>query len=239
MTTLMRADEVIAANQTATQLTAPNFDRLARVYRWMEAFSFGPWLWRCRCAFLNQMTGAQRALVLGDGDGRFTARLLRENQAVVVDAVDCSGAMLNELLKRAGDHAVRVQCQLADVRMWMPAYVADIQCYDLVVTHFFLDCLTTVEVEALATRLRGVIRENTTWVISEFAIPNGWSGRWMARSLVSLLYRAFGWMTGLKIRTLPDHVSALRQAGFRMTERRRWLGGLLVSEAWVVVEQIG
>src|SRR6185437_1080687 len=57
----------------------PKFDRLARVYRWMEWLSFGPYLSRCRRAFLPQLRDARRALVLGDGDGRFTAALLRRN----------------------------------------------------------------------------------------------------------------------------------------------------------------
>ena len=73
--------------------TGPNFDRLAGVYRWMEWLSFGPHLGRCRRAFLLEMTESRRALVLGDGDGRFTAALLRQNKAIQVDAVDVSQAL--------------------------------------------------------------------------------------------------------------------------------------------------
>ncbi len=129
---------------------APDFDRLAPFYRWMEWFSFGPWLWRCRCAMLPLLGRGRQALVLGDGDGRFTARLLRAWPETEVDAVDASGAMLEALLRRAGRERVRAFC--ADVRSWQPARPR----YDLVVTHFFLDCLATGEVEALAERMAGV-----------------------------------------------------------------------------------
>ena len=56
--------------------------------------------------------------------------------------------------------------------------------FDLVATHFFLDCLTTVEVESLAMRLRVKDRDHPThpWVISEYAIPDNWYGRLIAQA---------------------------------------------------------
>jgi len=208
---------------------APNFDRLAGVYRWMEWLSFGNWLCRCRRAYLGEMLAARRALVLGDGDGRFTARLLKENRAVRIDAVDLSPAMLAALVMRAGEDGMRVRTHVADVRAGLPNGDA----YDLVVTHFLLDCLTTAEVEALAVRVRDRVADDAVWVVSEFAIPEGWFGRLVAGPIVGLLYRVFGWMTGLRIRRLPDHVWALQRAGFRRRGRESWLGGMLVSEVWV------
>jgi hypothetical protein len=210
----------------------PNFDRIARHYQWMEKVSFGSWLWRCRCNFLEEMKSASRALVLGDGDGRFTARLLRENPFVRVDTVDASPAMMRELLRRAGDQADRVDAQVVDVRTWSPAGDEEIKKYDLVVTHFFLDCLTTGEVEALAARVRLQLTENAVWVVSEFAIPKGWFGLWGARPIVGFLYWAFGWITGLRVRTLPDHAGALERNEFRLQHPRNRLRGLLVSEWW-------
>ena len=54
----------------------PNFDRVARLYRWAEYLLLGPLLARTRKHFLPQLTSATHALVLGDGDGRFLAHLL-------------------------------------------------------------------------------------------------------------------------------------------------------------------
>lgn len=205
-----------------------NFDRLAGLYRWMEWTTFGPWLGLCRRAFLPAMKTARHALVLGDGDGRFTAALLRANRAVEVDAVDASPAMLRALERRAGRHRSRVRTCTADARRWTPESSG----YDLVVTHFFLDCLTTDEVRALAARIRPALAANAMWVVSEFAIPEGAGGRLVARPLIALLYSAFGLLTGLRVRRLPDHPSALGLAGFALVERRIWLGGLLAAEMW-------
>ncbi len=116
----------------------PNFNRLVHFYRWMELASFGPWLWHCRCAFLDSLVDCRRALVLGDGDGRFTARLLRGNPEIHVDAIDASSAMLEALVQRAGPDIARVRTYCVDARQWQPSNTP----YDLIVAHFFLDCLT-------------------------------------------------------------------------------------------------
>jgi hypothetical protein len=70
------------------------------------------------------------------------------------------------------------------------------------------------------------------WLVSEFAIPPGWFGRLVARPVVQGLYLAFGWLTGLTVRTLPDHPSALRECGLVRQKHRTWLAGLLSSELW-------
>ena len=210
----------------------PNLNHLARLYRWMELASFGPSLERCRCAYLAELRTCRRALALGDGDGRFTARLLRANPTVEIDAVDASPAMLQALLRRAGADAGRVRIHCADARLWQPAAPADAPPYDLVIAHFFLDFLTTEEVQALAARLRDAVSPSALWVVSEFAVPAGWFGRLVARPVVWGLYSAFGILTGLAVRRLPDHPAALHESGFTLRQRRSWLRGLLVSELW-------
>lgn len=232
----MNANAATCAAQTpgetqaaAAQAAAPDFDRLAPIYRWMEWASFGPFLWWCRCAFLREMRGRRRALVIGDGDGRFTARLLRTNERVRVDAVDASPAMLRALERRARRHEARVRTTCADARCWQPQVGA---AYDLVVTHFFLDCLTTEEVRSLAARVRLAAAPGAVWAVSEFAVPDGWYGRMLAAPLISALYRSFHWLTGLSVKRLPDYARILRDSGFRLENRRAWLGGLLVSELW-------
>ncbi|MGD0912336.1 MAG: class I SAM-dependent methyltransferase [Terracidiphilus sp.] len=202
---------------------------MARAYRWMEYLSFGPVLWRCRTEFLADLAHCRNALVIGDGDGRFTARLLETNAAIKVDAIDASPAMLRALVRRAGKAAGRVRTDVADARDWQPA---NSETYDLVVTHFFLDCLTTDEVRALAVRIRSASVPDTLWVVSEFALPRSFFGRFVARPLVTALYHAFGLLTGLRVRALPDHATVLTEAGFRIYLSRTRLWGLLVSELW-------
>jgi hypothetical protein len=206
----------------------PDFDGLARFYRWMELATFGTYLARCRTAFLRDCLTCRRALILGDGDGRFTAQLLRTNPTVEIDAVDASTAMLDALLRRAGSDRNRVRTFCADARGFEPPYPP----YDLVVTHFFLDCLATDEIGALAVTLRGATSDDALWLVSDFAVPPGWFGRLIARPLIWFLYRAFGLLTGLRIGKLPDYAAALTSAGFSQKRRKVWLHNLLISEIW-------
>lgn len=208
--------------------SAANFDRVARPYRWMEYLSFGLLLQRCRAYRISQLKECRRALALGDGDGRFLTQLMKNNSLLEAEAVDASSAMLrlleNRILSVGARNRLAVQCE--DARSFTPA-----RQYDLVATHFFLDCLDTGEVTALAERIRPHLSAGAMWVVSDFAVPYGLA-EMPARLIVSFLYAAFGLLTGLRIRKLPAHGNALRAAGFRLTDRKTWLGGLLFSELW-------
>jgi len=205
-----------------------NFDHLARIYRWMEYATFGPYLASCRFTFLSEVATCRRALVIGDGDGRFTAELLRVNRSVEIEAVDASQAMLDALLRHAGVQAARVNAYCVDVRNWRPVNAP----YDLVVTHFFLDCLSTDEVCAMAKKLQDVLLWNARWIISEFTVPHSPLGRFVARPIVWLLYRAFRILTGLRVQCLPAYGDALESCGFSLLRTRTLLGGLVSGELW-------
>jgi hypothetical protein len=208
----------------------PDFNRLARPYRWLEYLTFGPWLWRCRTYFLPQLNHCRHALILGDGDGRFTARLLRANPDIEITAVDASSRMIESLQQATAPYQNRLKTTVADVRTWRPAD-ASAQ-YDLVVTHFFLDCLTTEEIASLAHRLAPHLTPEALWLVSEFAIPPTPFGCFIAAPLVAFLYRAFGLLTHLRIQALPDHPQALATAGWYLQEQHTHLRGLLVSQLW-------
>ena len=71
-----------------------SFDRLARHYRWMECVLAGSKLQRCRTAFIDNVSAARRALLLGEGNGRFLVELFRARPDIHVTCVDASAAML-------------------------------------------------------------------------------------------------------------------------------------------------
>lgn len=203
-----------------------NCDPIARWYRWLEYGAFGGALQRRRVAFLSGMSKAKNALVLGDGDGRFLAELLRLNRHVRVDAVDLSGGMIALAQRRASDAAAagRVRFYRADAREF-PLRAGG---YDLIVTHFFLDCFNDAELAALVPRLAAAGDKEARWVISEFSLAGGRR----ARLWVAFLYRAFGWATGLRVRRLPEYAVALRAAGLALEREEFSAGKLLVSQLW-------
>jgi ubiquinone/menaquinone biosynthesis C-methylase UbiE len=209
------------------------FDRLAKPYRWMEYLSFGTMLERCRFHFLPQFQNVQHALVLGDGDGRFTASLLRHAPSAQAIAVDGSQAMLNALRRRCV--AVRADDRLTTLRVLLndglPS-VVQANTFDLIATHFFLDCLSEAAVDRIAHDASACTTPDALWVISEFRIPDEGVMRLPSRIVVRLLYAAFGMLTGLRTQQLPAYESILRNHGWQLARQQTRLGGLLVSQLW-------
>jgi ubiquinone/menaquinone biosynthesis C-methylase UbiE len=210
------------------------FDRVARLYRAMEYLTFGPMLERCRFHFIPALVNSRHALVLGDGDGRFLARLLACAPHLRADAADACSAMLHLLRERVskqGDDWHRLTTTCTDARIFRP-HAAD---YDLVVTHFFLDCLKEAEADRLIARIRPHLVHGAQWLVSEFQVPHsGIIQRSVAQSLISALYAVFRLLTGLRVTQVPPWRELLARHGFTRKACHSRLAGLLVSELWEV-----
>ena len=207
-----------------------NFDGIARPYRWLEYATLGRTLERTRTHFLPELDACRSALVLGDGDGRFTAALLASNQDVRVYAVDRSARMLALLRGNARRASLTAERRLRTTQ----ADALELEVSrktDLVVTHFFLDCLTQAEVDALVGRLTRGLVPGALWLVSDFRIPAGLL-HWPARLYVRSLYLAFRILTGLRVTQLPDYAAALRAAGWTAKATHHGLFGLLTTELW-------
>src|SRR5690349_9297576 len=137
-----------------------NCDLIAPHYWWIERLGMGRTLERRRRWFLPELGNARRALVLGDGDGRFLRELLRKNSAVRADYVDLSRRMLELARKNAG--ADRVTYRHADaLTLDLPRHE-----YDLIATHFFFDCFGPRELETLIERVANAARPGAQWIVS-------------------------------------------------------------------------
>ena len=205
------------------------FDKLARPYRWMEYLSFGPLLERCRFRWIPELSGCRRALVLGDGDGRFTARLLSADRSLHVDAVDVSAGMLAALRERCERAGVQNRLTTHHASATGPLPAGE---FDLIATHFFLDCLSDEDTVALARRIREQASQGALWVVSDFVVAEHGGMRLLSRWVVRALYFCFRVLTGLRTRSLPDWPGALAFAGFRPVRTERLAGGLLTSQLW-------
>ncbi|WP_263375236.1 class I SAM-dependent methyltransferase [Granulicella aggregans] len=206
----------------------PHFDFIARPYRWLEYLTVGLALERSRLHFLPVLRGRTSALVLGDGDGRFLARLFALNPALQADAVDISPVMLRLVRHRCPPDAA-LRTHPADALIFL-AEGPRVE-YDLVITHFFLDCLTQAQVARLAKAIAPRLVPGALWVVTDFTIPSG-AMRLPATLLVRFLYLAFRILTGLRISRLPDHHAALQAAGFCRISEHSSLFGILASEVW-------
>ncbi len=208
------------------------FDRLATPYRWVEYLTFGRALERCRYHFLAEMTGTRYALLLGDGDGRFAAQLLLAAPFAQAHAIDGSRSMLTALQNRCtavgrGSHLTVHHADLTD-----GLRLSRNLSFDLVATHFVLDCMPERDIDLLVSQVKPLLAEEGRWVVSEFNIPQG-AMHVPARLLVWTLYVAFRLLAGLRVRKLPDYATVFSRHDFKRVRRVPSLCGLLVSEVWV------
>jgi ubiquinone/menaquinone biosynthesis C-methylase UbiE len=208
---------------TAQEKTA-NFDRLARIYRALEVVAFGRDLERTRFCLLDRLHDRKHILVLGEGDGRCLARLVRLAPQATIHCVDASAAMLRAAARRLpADARHRVTFTQSDVFAQPPPPTP----YDAVVTLFFLDCFTTEQVALMVREILPCLSPEARWLFGDFVLPpRGWA-RFRAEAWLALLYTFFRWQTGLRTRRLPEAEHVLESAGFQVEASESRQHGLL------------
>lgn len=208
-----------------------SFDTLAPYYRALEFLTVGGLLQRARTVFLPETVRSRRALLLGEGPGRFLVALLRTNADVEVTCVDASGRMIAQAVREMEGHGLpltRVRFVQADARAW-PSHLTG---FDLVATHFFLDCFGAEELGRLVASISQAAAPEATWLLTDFRLPlNGWR-RWRGRVLLALLYAFFRAFTGLAASRLTPPDGYLVASGFRLAGRHLADFGFVQSDLW-------
>jgi SAM-dependent methyltransferase len=209
-----------------------SFDGVAPWYRTLEAIVFGDALQRARVACLGEIDPPGRALIVGEGNGRFLCVLLRLYPDVEVDCVDASLRML-ELARQRIEREVpnglnRVHFLQRDITSWSPPEDQ----FDLIVTHFVLDCFPENRVAAIMTKLSDAAAENATWLLADFCVPPGPFARRRTALWLAAMYGFFRITTGIEARELVDPSPLLRKEGFALEKEHLFRGGMIKSELW-------
>ncbi|MDB4589781.1 class I SAM-dependent methyltransferase [Verrucomicrobiales bacterium] len=200
-----------------------SYDVLAPFYATLERLTFGRALQRARCAPLQTNVAPSTVLVLGDGDGRFLELAVGAWPGATFVVVDQSAAMLALAKKRAEGCCMRfVQ---ADVRDGLRAL--DDHCFDVVVSHFFMDCFTESTLKRLVSEVADQMSPEGCWFVSEFAAK-----AWWHRFLLRLMYRFFHNLTETEARSFPKYGEVLSRAGFSAERLGVWRAGFVVADVW-------
>jgi SAM-dependent methyltransferase len=209
-----------------------SFDALAPWYRTLEWIAFGDDLQRCRTACLGEIASPRRALIVGEGNGRFLCELLRSYPAVEVDCVDASQRML-QLARRRLERELpdRVPC-VRFLHQDLVSWTAPEPHYDLVVTHFFLDCFAEAQLAAIVLKLAEAATERACWLLADFCVPANGVARLRARAWLAVMYRFFRLTAGIDARQLIDPTPFLQGEGFALARQHCFRRGMLKSEMW-------
>ncbi len=203
-----------------------SFDRLAPFYRAMEMVTAGGKLQRCRTAFLDEIPVPEKILIAGEGHGRFLPECVRRFPKARIVVVDFSKKML-EIAKRK-TRSDRVEYVHADFL----ELIGPSREFDLIVTHFFLDCFTANELTLVVRKLGAMATPEANWLLADFQIAPSGAARLRSRAIVGMLYRFFKITTGLHANQLISPDQEIQKAGFTRHRRKTHDWYLLKSEWW-------
>jgi SAM-dependent methyltransferase len=213
-----------------------SFDAIAPWYRTLETIAFGNALQRARIANLDAIGSPRRALIVGEGNGRFLAALLQVQPLIKIDCIDSSERMLElarrHVLRTAPGQISRVSFFRQDVTSWAPN-----DRYDLIVTHFLLDCFTTQRIGSLVAGLAQAAAPNATWLLADFRVPKAGFARDYARIWLAAMYSFFRSVARIEARDLVDPSPFLRAEGFVLERQLLFRFGMLKSEVWQKLQQ--
>jgi ubiquinone/menaquinone biosynthesis C-methylase UbiE len=209
-----------------------SFDAVAPWYRTLERIAFGDDLQRCRMACLSEIAAPRRALIVGEGDGRFLVELLRLHPEVEVDCIDASERMLQlareRIAEQFGDGAGRVRFQHQNIISWSPPERE----YDLVVTDFVLDCFSASALNDIIKKLARAATDDATWLLADFCVPRQGMPRLCARVWLAAMYLFFRIAARIQATELTDPTPFMQSHGFVLARQLLFRTGLLKSEIW-------
>jgi ubiquinone/menaquinone biosynthesis C-methylase UbiE len=214
----------------------PGFDLLAPHYTWLEKFLAGTRLQRCRTAWFGELGDARHMLIAGVGHGPALVDLLRRHPELRVTCVDASARMLavaRRRVERAGVDWSRVEFVQASLPDWHPPAGR----FDVIATHFFLDCFSPAQLPAVIASLGQAATPNARWIVSDFAVPARGPARWRAQAVHALMYAFFRVATRLSARRLTPPDDLLAANGFGRLRHVTYEWGLLQADLWARTPQ--
>ena len=209
-----------------------SFDAIAPWYRTLEAITFGRSLQRARLACLGKIGSPRRALVVGEGNGRFLLELVRANPALKVECIDASELMLRLARSRIQAGIATAEARVVFLQRDLASWTPPPRRYDLIVTHFFLDCFPRAAVEAIVAKLAASATDDAQWLVADFNIPDEGVGRLQARMWLPILYAFFRIATGIEGRDLIDPSPFLCAQNFQLRSELTFRQGMLKSQLW-------
>ena len=146
--------------------------------------------------------------------------------AARVDCIDASCRMIALAQQRVNGAQVHfVHANVHDT-------VLEAGTYDLIVTHFFLDCFAGAELCEVVGKAAAAATMDASWLLADFRLPNsGW--RCSHASLwIRAMYLFFRLTSGLQTRRLDDPSPLLRESGFERVRQQQSRFGMIKSELW-------
>ena len=202
-----------------------NYDFVAPFYPLLEKAAFGDRLTEARNASLCSVVMAERALLIGEGNGRFLTACVEEKIGGSITVVDSSEKMLSLARSRIRGSALQTNVELvhADFRDWSPLEPP----FDVIVTHFFLDLFRPESQRRLIEKITALSTANTIWMNVDYR-PVIHSR--LHRVIEWLQYRFDRLLSGIEADRHYDSAPIIREFGWEVQEEQSFCRGTIYSQ---------
>lgn len=182
---------------------------------------------RFDCLSIFETGKPQRALVLGDGDGRFSYNALKLNPHLSIDSIEQSSSMREQARKRIQQLGKDDARRHAHIAYNALTYSFPISEYDIVVVQFFLDCFESSNANRLLSKLARALKANGKLAYADFSVPGRYPTKLIGKTVVSFLYLFFRMTANIESKRLPTLVWP---DSLELTLKRQIMDGLVVCE---------
>ena len=146
-------------------------------------------------------------------------RIITRSPKIDVDCIDASRDMLRiarrRVERKCPESLPHVRFLRCDILRWSPQ-----ASYNLLITHFFLDCFQSDQLEEIIAKLSGAASAGAVWLLADFTIPTQLFARLHALLWLSMMYTFFRAMTGITANSIVDPTSFLAANRFVRTKRK-------------------
>lgn len=213
------------------QKTAEGFNKIAPFYHAVSMICSLNRIHKSQMWLLSKKMKFSKTLIVGGGDGKFLLEAMKQGLSEQYYYVDLSGAMI-KLAQR------KIEKQLPlflDSVVFICGSHQDIpnnQKFDLIITPYFLDCLSDHELSLLMANLHAQLTIGGTWFFADFNIPKDKTRSFIFKNIIQLLYRILNLFCDLEVNSLPDFKKEFCKYKFTLLHEKYFLGGLLVSRIY-------
>lgn len=200
------------------------FDRIAPVYDWLSGLVFGDALDKSQLTFLGSIRNGSHVLMIGGGTGKSLESLLSLTHGCKVWYVEASSVMIARARQRIGSRSPNVVFIHGNEDS-IPAHTQ----FDVIITGFFLDLFPEEKVGKWARRVGHRLREEGSWLITDFVGRD----KWWQRLLLWSMYRFFILTCGIKGRRLPRWEYEVGRNGFAEKHATFYFGRFIKSSVWL------
>ena len=162
--------------------------------------------------FLDKLPKLSKALVLGGGTGKFLVALLLSDKVERVVYVDISPGMISKAKDKI--QKLNLEDKVDFICGGLESIPADQ--YDLICTHYFLDCFGSEQIEEVIQHLKKSLAEDGIWHLTDFYLDS--ESSFLRKKFVAFLYFFFRLSCGLNVDKLANFKKIFKEVEFKEIE---------------------